>query len=296
MESSDAEWSFPVVAVPNPGGHFRICVYYRRLNERTVQDVYPIPMMDDCRDSLANATVFSTLDCIAGYSQIAVAAEDRDKTTFTSHTGLVRFLRLLFGLVNAPASVQRALDIILSGVRWQTCLEYLDDVIVFSRTLDEHILHFREVLLLIKMAGVSLTPSKCHLFQQEVEYLGHVFRSGQLLVNQKNIKSLAQAIPPRNQTELKSILGMCNVHWRFIKDYAQIAKPLTKLTSKKLPHVLPSLDAAQLAAFEYLKERLMSTHILELPRRESLFILDTDACAVQVRCTLLQKHPDKSIL
>jgi len=111
-------------------------------------------------------------------------------------------------------------------------LVYLDDVIVFSRTVDDHIRHLREVLLLLEKAGVSLRPSKCHLFQQEVEYLGHVFLPGQLLVNQNNIKSLAQALPPRNQTELKSFLGMCNVYWRFVKDYAHIAKPLTKLTSK----------------------------------------------------------------
>jgi len=123
-------------------------------------------------------------------------------------------------------------------------------VIVFFRTVGDQIRHLREVLLLLKKAGVSLKPSKCHLFQQEVEYLGHVVRPGQLLVNQKNIKSQAQALPPGNQTELKRFLGMCNVYRRFIKDYAHIAKPLTKLTSKKLPHVLPPLDAAQLTAFE----------------------------------------------
>jgi len=252
--------------------------------------------MDDCLDSLGDATVFSTLDCNAGYWQIPVAAEDRDKTTFTSHTGLFRFLRLPFGLVNAPASFQRAFVIILSGLRWQTCLVYLDDVIVFSRTVGDHIRHLREVLLLLEKAGVSLKPSKCHLFQQAVEYLGHVVRPGQLLVNQKNIKSLTQALPRRIQTELKSFLGMCNVYRRFIEDYAHIAKPLTKLTSKKLPHVLPPLDAAQMAAFEYLKERLTSTPTLALPRHEGLFILDTDACAVQVGCTLLQQQPDNSIL
>ena len=109
-----------------------------------------------------------------------------------------------------------------------------------------------------------------------MEYLGHVVRPGQLLVNQKNIKILAQALPPRNHTELKSVLGECNMYRRLIKHCEHIAKPLTKLTSKKLPHVLPALDAAQLASFEYLKERLTSTLILALPRHEGLFILDTD--------------------
>jgi len=250
IEPSDAEWSFLVVVVPKPGGHFRFCVDYRRLNERTVKDVYPIPRMDDCLDSLGDSTVFYTLDCNPGYWQIPVAAEIRDKTTSTSHTGLFRLLRLPFGLVNAPACFQRALDIILSGLRWQTCFVYLEDLIVFSRTVGDHIRHLREILLLLEKSGVSLKLSKCHLFQQEVEYLGHVVRPGQLLVSQKNIKILAQALPPRNQTELKSFLGMCNVYRRYIKDYAHIAKPLTKLTNKKLPHVLPPLDAAQIAAFE----------------------------------------------
>jgi len=296
MEPSDAEWSFPVVVVPKPGGHFRFCVDCRRLNERTVKTAYPIPRMDDCLDSLGNATVFSAPDCNAGYWQIPVAAKDRDKATFTSYTGLFRFLRLPFGLVNAPASVQRALDIILSGLWWQTCLFYLNDVIVFSRTVGDHIRHLREVLLLLEEAGISLKPSKCHLFQQEMEYLGHVVRPGQLLVNQKNVKILSQALPQRNQTELKSFLGMCNVYRRFIKDSAHIAKPLTKLPSKRLPHVLRPLDAAQMAVFTYLKERLTSTRTLALPRSEGLFILDTDACAVQVSCTLLQQQPDTSIL
>jgi len=230
------------------------------------------------------------------YWQIPVAAEGRDKKTFTSHTGLFRFLRLPFGLVNAPASFQRALDIILSGLRWKTFLVYLDDVIVFSRTVEDHIRHLLKVLLLLEKSGLSLKPSKCHLFQKEVEYLGHVVRPGQLLVNQKNIKSLAQALPPRNHTEFRSFLGMCNVYRRFIKDYAHIAKPLTRLTSKKLPHVLPPLDITQLASFEYLEERLTSTPILALPRREGLFILDTDACAVQVGCTLLQQKRYNSTL
>jgi len=169
-------------------------------------------------------------------------------------------------------------------------------VIVFSRTVEDHFRHLREVLFLLEKDGVSLKPSKCYLFQQEVKYLGHFFRPGQLLLNQKNIKSMAQALRPRNQTELKSFLGMCDVYRRFIKDNAHIAKPITTITSKKLPHALPPLDAAQLSAFEYLKERLTSTTVLALLRREGLFILDTDACAVQVGCTLLQQQPDQSIL
>ena len=296
VQPSDAEWAFLVVVVPTPGRHFRFFEDCWWLNECTVRDAYPIPRIDDCRDSLGDATVFSTQDCNTRYSKIPLAAEDRAKTTLTSHTGSCRFLRLPFGLVNAPASFQWALDILLSGLRWQTCLVYLDDVIVFSRTVGDHIWDLREVVPFLEAACVSLKPYKCHLLQQEFEDLGHVVPAGQLRLNKMNIKSLAQALPPRIQTELKSFLGMCNVCRRFIKDEAHIAKPLTKLTSKKLPHVLLPLDPAQPAAFEYLKGRLLSTTILALPRRAGLFILDTDACPVQVGCTLLQQKPDKSIL
>jgi len=204
IEPSESEWSFPVFVAPKPGGHFRFCVDSRRLNERTIKDVYPTPRMDDCLDSLGDAKMFSTLDCNTGYWQFPAAAEDRDKTTFTSHTGLFRFLRLPSSLMNAPASFPRLLDIILSGFRLKTFLVYFDDVIVFSRTVEEHIRAFREVLLLRKKAGFSMEPSKCHLFQPEVEFLGHGVRPSQLLMNQKNMKILAQVLPPRNQTQLKS--------------------------------------------------------------------------------------------
>jgi len=142
--------------------------------------------------------------------------------------------------------------------------------------------------------GVVL--QKCHLFHETFEYLRQFFRRWQLMVNQKKFKSLAQSLPSGNLTELKSFLGLCNVYRRFIKDYAHIAKPLSKLTSTKLPHVVPTLDTAQLVALTYLNERLTSTPILALPRRESLFILDTDACAFHFGCNLLHQKPDKSSL
>ena len=285
IEPSDAEWFFPVVVVQTPGGHFRFCADYRRLNKRTLNDVYPIPRINDILNSLGDATVFSTRDCTVGFWNIPVAAEDREKTTFTSHTGLFPFFRLLIGRVKAPASFQGALDIILCGIHWQTWLLYRYDVIVIYRTVFDHIQHLLEVLVLQGKAGFSLKPSKCHLFHQEFEYLGQVVRPGRLRGNQKNIKSLPQVLFPLNHTELKSFLCMCNMYRRIIEDYAHITKPLTELTSHKLPHVLPTLDAAQIEAVQYLKERLTSTSILALPRSEGLFILDTDACAVQVGCT-----------
>eukprot|EP00170_Pyropia_yezoensis_P001007 contig_4681_g1011 len=206
IELSDGEWAFPVVVVPKPGGHFRFYVEHRRVNKMKVKDVYSIPRMDDCIDFLGDATLFSTPDCNAGYWQIPPADEDKDKTTFTGHMGLFRRKRISFGLTNALATFQRAIDIILSGLRWRTCLAHQEDIIVSSKTPAEHQEHLRQVLALLSKAAVTLKAEKCHLFQTEVEYLGHVLSPGELRVNEKNIKALRQARQPKTQTELKSFL------------------------------------------------------------------------------------------
>jgi hypothetical protein len=129
--------------------------------------------MDECLDSLGEAEFFSTLDANTGYWQIEVAPEDRDKTTFSCHVGMYRFTRMPFGLLNAPATFQRAMDIILSEVRWESVIVYLDDVIVFSRTFEDHLKHLGVVLSKLGEAGATLKFAKCHLFRESVDYLGH---------------------------------------------------------------------------------------------------------------------------
>jgi Reverse transcriptase (RNA-dependent DNA polymerase) len=143
------------MSVPKPDSSLRFWVDNRRLNAITVPDTYPFPRMDDFIDSLGDAAVFAALDCDSGYMQIPVNPEDRDKTTFTSNYEC-RFLRLPFGLRNAPSSFRRAIDIILSGVKWKTCLVYLDDVIVFSSSRQAHIEHVHEALTLLGNSGLSL--------------------------------------------------------------------------------------------------------------------------------------------
>ena len=138
IEPATSEWASPIVLVPKKDGSLRFCVDYRRLNAKTVPDAYPLPRIDDCLDSLGDAEIFTTLDCNARYWQVPVAPEDSDKTTFTSFLGTFRYTQMPFGLRNAPATFQRALDNILNGVRWQSSLIYLDDVIVLLRSTDEH--------------------------------------------------------------------------------------------------------------------------------------------------------------
>ena len=156
--------------------------------------------MDECIDSLGDATVFTTLDCNSGYWQVEVAEEDRDKTTSASHCGLYRFVRMTLGLKNASATFQRAADIILSRVKWETALVYLDDVIVYSESVTEHVDHVREVLQLLYTAGVSPKISKCTFCDTSVTYLGHVIRPSRLEVERRNVVAIARALPPSNQT------------------------------------------------------------------------------------------------
>jgi len=146
IEPSTGEWASPVDIVPKPDGSVRFCIYYRKLNMMTVKDAYPIPKMDEYIDSLGDARVFSTLDCNSVYWQTPVADGDKHLTAFTCHSGAWQCVRLPFGLCNAPATFERAMDMILAGVKWQTCFVYLDDVIVFSSSPEEHLQHLDEVL------------------------------------------------------------------------------------------------------------------------------------------------------
>ena len=294
IEAARSEWASPVVLVRKPDNSVRFCVDYRRLNNITVKDTYPLPRMDECLDSLGDANVFTTLDCNSGYWQIPIADEDRDKTTFTCHAGTFRFKRMPFGLCNAPATFQRTVDILLAGYRWKTCLVYLDDIIVFSRDHTSHIKHVDEVLTVLREAGMSLKLQKCHFFVKSVDYLGHVIRPGVLQVAQKNVEAIRLAKPPRTQRQLRSFLGLCNVYRRFVKNFAHIAAPLTALTKKEQSFTLDPFSQEQLRAFQALKKSLTTTPILRLPRADLPFSVDTDASDYQVGCALMQEHEDKT--
>jgi Reverse transcriptase (RNA-dependent DNA polymerase) len=166
IEPAVSEWASPVVLITKPDGSVRFCVDYRKLNALTIKDSYPLPRMDECLDSLGDATIFSTLDCNSGYWQILMKEEDRNKTAFVTHCGIHRFKRMPFGLCNAPATFQRALDMILAKVKWNYALIYLDDVIIYSRTVEEHMTHLDEVLGLLRSAGASLKLRNVISFKQ----------------------------------------------------------------------------------------------------------------------------------
>ena len=232
IEPATSEWASPIFRVPKKDCSLRFRVDYRRLNAKSVAGAYPLPRIDDCLDSLGDAQIFTTLDCNAGYWQAPVAPEDRDKTTFTSYLGTYRYVCMPFGLRNAPAALQRALDIILSEVRWQTCPIYLDDVIVFSKDSETHLRLVKEVLRLLRRTGVALKLRKCSFFQPKVYYLGDVITPGKLSVAVDNSNAFAKVVFPRTVTQLRSFLGAANVYRRFVQRYSDIARPLNSMLRK----------------------------------------------------------------
>jgi len=217
IKPSQSDWASPVVVVPKKNCKPRFWVDYRRLNAVTKKDTYPVQRMDDCLDSFGEARFFSMLDCTAGHWKINIRKEDREKTALVCHSGLFEWLRMPCGLTNAPARFQRALDLILSGLKWQVCLVYLDDVIAFSKTVEEHIQHLDTVLSRLREAGVALNLEKCSLFKTEVEYLGQVVSPGMLRVTNRNTEALRRAAYPTTKTQMKNFLGACNVYRRFVK-------------------------------------------------------------------------------
>jgi len=248
--------------------------------------------MNECIDSLGEATIFSTLDCNAGYWQVAIAPEDREKTAFVCHEGAYQYKRMPFGSTNAPATFQRALDIILSGVKWQRCLIYLDDVIVFSKTEEEHVGHVECALRLLRDAEVTLRLPKCRFFRKTVEYLGHEIKRGRLGVMDAHTRALREAHFPTTRTQGRSFVGICHVFRQFVPNFARMAAPLTDLMKSTAPVLVPSATPLQQQAFDRLKEALTTPPILELPRRRQKNVLDVDACGTQVGAALLQEHDD----
>ena len=292
IEPAQSEWSSPVVLVPKPDGSLRFCVDYRRLNAITIRDSYPLPRMDECIDSLGDAVIFTTLDCNSGYWQVAVAEEDRDKTTFTCHSGTYRYLRMPFGLMNAPASFQRTLDVLLHGFNWRTCLVYIDDVIIFSKSIEEHLSHVEAVLDTLHRAGVTLKLKKCEFFTDKVKYLGHIIRPGQLEINQAHTAALANMQHPTNQSELRSFMGLCNVYRRFIPNFSLMAGPLNSMLKKGHPVKFGPLTPEQAQAFRKLVDAVLSPTVLALPKPNLPYSVDTDASDYQLGAALFQTYPD----
>ncbi|UYV79724.1 K02A2.6-like, partial [Cordylochernes scorpioides] len=232
IQPSDSPWSSPVVLVKKKDGTWRFCVDYRRLNKITRKDVYPLPRIDDTLDSLRGASIFSTMDLKSGYWQIEVDETDREKTAFVTPDGLFEFEVMPFGLCNAPATFERIMDNLLRGLKWTICLCYLDDIIVFSKTMDEHQQRLEMVLSCFAKAGLKLNSEKCNFGASQIKVLGHLIDGCGIYPDPDKVESAINFPRPKNVSELRGFLGLCSYYRRFIKSFANIAGPLNELLRK----------------------------------------------------------------
>jgi len=186
IEPAYGAWSSPVVLVKKKDGSWKFCVDYRRLNSITIQDAYPLSRIDESLDALVGRKYFSTLDLLSGYWQVPLSPDVQDKAAFITHDGLWKWKVLPFELTSAPATFQRLMEQVLSGLHWRTLLIYLDDVIVISPDFSTHVSRLREVFDHLQAAGLKLKPSKCALLQPEVTYLCHVVGRDGVAIDPEN--------------------------------------------------------------------------------------------------------------
>lgn len=290
IQPSTSEWSSAPVLVRKRDGSVRWCVDYRALNDRTVKDCFPLPIIEDCLDSLQGATTFCTLDLASGYYQIELEESDRKKTAFITRYGLFEHTRMGMGLCNAPATFQRAMQLVLRGLTWNQVLVYLDDVVILGKNFDHCIEGLREALLRFRAHSLKLKPKKCQLFRHEVEFLGKLVSADGIKIAPTKAEAVQKWPVPTNKKELMAFLGFVNYHRDHVPDFAGVTACLYELAHQKDQPVWS--DQHEMAFFS-IKDLLSNPPCLSYPNPHDTFILDTDASDIAVGAVLSQLQDNK---
>lgn len=303
IQKSRSPYNSPVWIVPKKEDHsgekkFRMVIDYRKLNKETIADRYPIPEISEVLANMGGNKFFSLIDLKSGFHQIKMKNKDVEKTAFSINNAKYEFLRLPFGLKNAPSIFQRCLDDILREHIGKQCYVYIDDVVIFGRTEEEHLKNLEEVVSTLEKANMKIQTDKCEFMKKEVEFLGYIITENGIKTNTKKTEAVTKLKPPKTIKELRSFLGMTGYYRKFVKDYAKIAKPLSKLLRGEEGHidknksskVKITLDEDALTSFEELKEALASSEVLIYPDFNSEFELTTDASNYAIGAVLSQKN------
>lgn len=283
IEPSKSPWGFPVVVVFR-NGKPRICVDYRKLNLMSINNEFPILRQDKILQALSGSQVISSFDALSGFQQISIGEGDREKTAFRTHLGLYQFKRLPFGLTNGPSFFQRVMQTVLAPFLWLFALVYIDDIVVFSKSWPEHLVHLDKVLSAIRESGITLSPKKCHLRYSSILLLGQKVSRLGLSTHAEKVAAIVELAPPTKVVDLQKFLGMAIYFSSYIPGYSDMAAPLFNLLRKGAKFLWL---AEHQQAFEAIKESLVLGHpIAGLPYR-----LYTDASDIALGCCLQQIQP-----
>ncbi|KAF4714341.1 hypothetical protein FOZ62_007267, partial [Perkinsus olseni] len=295
IRRSTSAWRFPCVYVyvPKKNGKVRMCVDYRKLNQACHTEAYPVPRPDDVQEHLSHAKVFSTLDLRSGYWQLPVRPEDQHKTAFCPGPGfpLYEWCRMPFGLASAPATFQRLMDMVLGHLPYVRV--YLDDVLVFSRSHEEHLRHLEEVFRLLEEANLTIAGDKCEIARSEVGYLGHVFNEKGMTPDAAKVEAVLRWPVPTTASELRSFIGLAGYYRHFVSHFSSVVRPLYALESackkEKNNSLVDKWGEEHDAAFLYLKSSLAALPALAYPDFEQPFQLVTDASDYAIGAVLEQQ-------
>ena len=294
IEESHSPWSSPIVIVPKPDGTLRFCNDFRKLNEISEFDAYPMPRVDELIERLGPARFVSTLDLTKGYWQVPLTHRAKAKTAFATPEGLFQYTVLPFGVHGAPATFQRLMDRILRPHR-EYAAAYLDDIVIHSTSWSAHLEHLEAVLGALRRAGLTANAKKCRLGLSETNYLGYTIGRGCVKPQVQKVERVRNWPRPVTQKQVKSFLGLISYYQKFIKNYSTIAAPLYELTRQKLPQRVGWTDEAE-AAFQRLKTALCEEPVLRAPDFAKPFVLHTDASGTGIGAVLAQvsdgeEHP-----
>lgn len=291
IRPSESAWSSPIWIVPKKADasgkmKWRLVVDFRKVNEKTIDDKYPIPNITDVLDKLGRCQYFTTLDLASGFYQVEMDHSDVPKTAFNVENGHYEFLRMPMGLKNSPSTFQRVMDNVLKDLQNTVCLVYLDDIIVFSTSLQEHMINLEKVFSKLRESNFKIQMDKSEFLKLETEFLGHVISKDGVKPNPNKIEAIKRYPLPKTPTEIKRFLGLLGYYRKFVPDFAKVTKPLTQCLKKGSK--INISDQNYIRCFEKCKTLLTNDPILQYPDFTKEFILTTDASNVAIGAVLSQ--------
>jgi hypothetical protein len=285
IRPSKSPFGAPILFVKKKDGTMRMCVDYRALNNITIKNSYPLPRVDELFDRLQGAKYFSKIDLRSGYHQIRIPPEDVPKTAFRTRYGHYEFLVLPFGLTNAPATFMHLMHQTFRQFLDDFVLVFLDDILIFSKTLEEHERHVKQVLEVLRKEKLYAKESKCEFFKEEVEFLGHIVGRHGIRMMQDKVEAVRAWPVPARVTDVRAFLGTAGYYRKFIRDFSKIAAPLSELTKDEVKFVW---GPQQQESFELLKQALVKGPVLILPDPKLPVVVHTDASGYAVGAVLQQ--------